>query len=695
MARSFRRLLWPHDRRHGLFLAAILLAALALRLQVWHWHRLYPLGGDEREYFDQALTWLQGKGYRDLPLMRPPLYPVFLAGVFQLFDSQVQRVRLVQAFVSAATVYLQWLLARLALDPSGGYSAAPLVAAALTGLSFTLAANATELLAETTFLFGLTLVFCLILAAGLGSARRGVFVAVGGSAVALLALLRSVALPLLPLGCVWLVFVAATRRGSWRRPSRAAAAAGVLFLAAGVLTIAPWTLRNYLTYGRPIIVDTTGAENLWLDNDPAGREAVKRALYALGDDRGARQELGLRRGIQVLAEDPARFAGKAFAEAQKLVALEYWDDLRARPAIWIPPVEVWLRLVLGDALWLLLAGAGGIGLWLLPGRLQWLFVPWALYVVLTNLIFHVELRYRLPLYPVLSLAAASLLAGRPWRSFTRPRLAGALATVSLFVLLLLLHRPYFQEGAMLAVKHWRLWRGDGMAALRADPESALARVAIARDELRDCAADPGACDRAEGLLREAIILKPAHPYARLLRGALLRRRGMLDQARAEFDYETASLEDLQRWMVHVFGPRAARRVDIGDGLDLGDIEGFYPAGDGHRWSTREATIWLRRPEAQAVLRLRLAGGRPVSVPVRVSVGGKELGRIMVAPDWQTYELPLPADAAGGSQQADGQPGVDLVPVTIIAPTFRPRDLDHANQDNRPLGIQVDWAELEF
>ena len=270
MAPNTRAWLWPRETRHRFILAAILLAALALRLQVWRWHRLYPLGGDEREYFDQALTWLQGNGYRDLPLMRPPLYPAFLAGVFQLFDSQVQRVRLVQAVVSTATVYLQWLLARLALDPPGR-GVAPLMAAALTGLSFTLAANATELLTETTFLFGLTLVFCLLLAAGRASAPRGSLAALGGVAVAVLTLLRSVALPLLPLGCFWLAFVAAHRRGLWSRPSRGASTAGLLFLAAGALTIAPWTIRNYFAYGRPIIVDTTGAENLWLDNDPAGR----------------------------------------------------------------------------------------------------------------------------------------------------------------------------------------------------------------------------------------------------------------------------------------------------------------------------------------------------------------------------------------------------------------------------------------
>ncbi len=38
---------------------ALVLLALGLRLLVWRWHRLYDLGGDEREYFEQALTLLR------------------------------------------------------------------------------------------------------------------------------------------------------------------------------------------------------------------------------------------------------------------------------------------------------------------------------------------------------------------------------------------------------------------------------------------------------------------------------------------------------------------------------------------------------------------------------------------------------------------------------------------------------------
>ena len=731
VAERLRDMLWPTSARERWLLGAILLAALVLRLQVWRWHRLYPLGGDEREYFEQALRWLRGEGYHDLPLMRPPLYAVFLAGVFQFFDSQVQRVRLVQALISTGTVYLQWLLARLAFAPGACSGLTALVAAALAGGSYTLAANATELLTETTFLFGFSLALCLLLAArirgwgpraggqwpedaALGSwpppgRRAGWFAVAAGVCTGLLALLRSVALPLLPLGGLWLLVPNPptpfpTREGGEKLPSPYRGGVGgevrrvllaLVFVLAGVVVIAPWTARNYLRYGRPIIVDTTGAENLWLDNAPVDREVVKQALYAMGEDRAARQALSLERGVDALLDDPARFARKVGREALELVALEYFDDMRARPAIWAPPLEVWLRVLLGDGLWLVLATVGSAGLWLLRDRrLQWLFVPWALYIVATSLLFHVELRYRLPLYPVLGLAAAALLAAaRPNLQVTPVRWAGGVATAGLILVLMLSHRPYLREGAMLAEKHGRLWRGDGAGALARDPRSALARVAMAREEIRRCRAEDAACPEAERLLRAAIQEKRAHPYAHLLLGGLLRRQGAEDAARAEFAYETASLEDLQRWMVHTFGPRGVERLDIGDGLDLGDIVGFHPAGDGYRWSTARATAWLRAPEGPASVRLRLAGGAGGSqapVPVRVSAAGMELARLEVGPDWQIYEVGLPAGVAQGSAST---PGSGLAPITIEARSLRPRELDPASDDNRPLGIKVDWIEI--
>ena len=687
--KTLRPLLLPSTFRGRIALLLLLLLALALRLLVWRWHRLYPLGGDEREYFNQALTWLQGKGYHDLPLMRPPLYPAFLAVVFQLFDSQVQRVRLVQAVVSTAGVYLQWVLVRLALPEQGERAA--MIAAIFVALSFTLAANATELLTETTFVFGLLVVLCLLVAAR--RVRSWPLAVLAGVATGLLALLRSVALPLLPLGVLWLLVVSASDEPTAKRWRHGASvlALSVPFALAALAVILPWTARNYAVYGTPILIDTTGAENLWLDNDPAGREAVKSILYALGDRRGDRQSLSMERGVAAITTDPGAFIGKMGAEARKLVALEYWDDMRTRQAIWVPPLEVWLRLVLGDGLWLVLASIGTIGLWLLSNTpLRWFWGAWVCYIVATSLVFHVELRYRLPVYPVLACGAATLLA----RGVERPSLAplrtlGAVATLVVFVGLLLLHRPYLSEGAMLARKHWVLWRGDGAAALRADPGSALARVQLARDSIDRCRTLATACPDAEMTLSDAIEAVPDHPYAHLLRGALLRERGELDQARVDLGYETASLEDLQRWMVHSYGPQPFPRLDIGDGLDLGNIRGWHPAQDGFRWTTAHAQIWLMRPQNGGTLRIRLAHGRPAGaiaddhLPVRVSIDDRPIAELNVGPQWQVYEVPLPADTLSNAP---------LLAVTLDTPTFRPRTFDRANDDARALGVMVDWIE---
>ncbi|MBS1965169.1 MAG: hypothetical protein JST60_05035, partial [Chloroflexi bacterium SZAS-1] len=299
------------------------------------------------------------------------------------------------------------------------------------------------------------------------------------------------------------------------------------FVLAAALVVGPWTLRNALTYHALIVVDTTGAENLWLDNNPAaataadplGREAAKRALYGLRDDRAARQRLASANGLAAMSGNPGWFAQKAWGEAKKFFALQFFDDMRARRAIWLPPAEVWLRLLLGDGMWLLLLLGGAAGMWLFREPVgaraaargswfsvlgssladpRWLFVPWALYTLFTAMLFHTELRYRLPLYPVLLPYAALALARiARWRAQDSVRsnvqIIGAMVTVAALVVMTWLHRDYATESVMLARKHWQLAQaaralsaGDAQgaqlaasAALALDPESALARVALA------------------------------------------------------------------------------------------------------------------------------------------------------------------------------------------------------------------------
>lgn len=747
--------------------------APVLRLIVWHWHEFYPPGGDELEYLAQALTLLREHRYEELRLMRPPLYGVFLAGSIVLVDSFIHRLRLVQALISAATVIPMWLLtAEIArtLAPARSPSPAgtrrgiasqttqgiqktqrenraPAIAALLTALSYTLADYATELLTETLFLAGLTTLFWLLVRAASPAVRGGRSAAAGGVVLGLLCLVRSVALPLLPLGMLWLLLArrgerSKEGRGRWWLPP-------LLYATCAIAVILPWTVRNTITYGAVIVIDTTGAENLWLDNDPAGREAVKAQLYALGDDRATRQRIATQQGIQTFVDNPLHVAEKAWGELLNFFALEYADDMRSRPAIWVPPGEVWARLVLGDGLFLLVLLCGAAGL--APGsairgprRLadpRWLMGAWVLYTLLTAMVFHVELRYRLPLFPALVPYAALFIEQgirRIGKSVSRrPMLPappaphpqtpepylrhknwiGPLLIPLLIITLTLLHAPYPLLAWQLGAKHIHLARAEhalvqgnaaavqraAQAALNYDPRSVLARSAMARSHIMTH--DPA---RAETLLREAIGLLPAHPHAHLLLGDLLRQRAgwggnpdTLAAARDEFRYETASLQDMQAWCWQWHTTPPTTTLDIGGGLDLGMIRGFHAHREHTHWRWTRERAWIRlaRPPGAASLVLRMASGRPagaVAPPVTVAVDGQVVLRAhLLAREWEEVIIPLPDPNEGGaaSYETDSPPTSSTLVVEIRSDTFTPRDYDPASDDGRILGIMVDDASV--
>ncbi|MEO7913590.1 MAG: glycosyl transferase, partial [Roseiflexaceae bacterium] len=452
------------------------------------------------------------------------------------------------------------------------------------------------------------------------------------------------------------------------------------------------------------------------------------------DDRAARQRLATDNGIAAIRTHQAWFLQKAWGEAQQFFALEYFDDMRERRAIWLPPLEVWLRLMLGDGIWLLLLFGSVSGFWLAPtkdeGRKttapdsfvlrpssfvneKWLFVPWVIYILLTSMLFHVELRYRLPLYPAL-LPYAAWTLGRiadcrlqiaDWGKSKIRNLQSKIVLAVLTCLVLggvtLLHRPYISESWLLTRKHIQLWqaqraldggdaagaRAAATSALALDPASALAQVALARAALAQ-----GDSTGALNALDQAIVALDAHPYAHLLRGAILRDQGDLARAKAEFvGYQQASLEDLQGWSWQAFAPFAVlpAAVDVGDGLDLGYVRGFWPAVvGGGRWSQPDAEIMLGAPSgSDARLDLKLNNGRPADVPapqVRIFVGGREIGQVVVEAGWHSYSLTVPADLI---------PATRRIVVAVRSATFRPRDFDRTSPDNRALGVLVGRVEI--
>lgn len=722
------------SRAAWLWLIGSVIVGLALRLIVWHWHKYYPLGGDEREYLAQALTLLREHRYQEMRLMRPPLYGIFLAVCIWLGDALVDRLRLVQVLISSATIFPMWLLTieivRITTPPPS-FAAhsipirhAPAIAAMLCALSYTLQDYATELLTETLFLFGQTTAFWLLMRAATPGMRAVRNAIVAGIVVGLLCLLRSVALPLLPIGMLWLFSVhrAQMMHGERGRVSRHRPVhwwvAAVLYLGCGVMVIFPWTIRNILTYGGVILVDTTGAENLWLDNDPAGREAVKKQLYALGEDRLTRQRMAIQRGLEAICKHPLHVAEKVWGELREFFALEHTDDMRARPVIWVPPAEVWMRLVLGDGMFLLILLAGSAQLLApsLPGpprSTNGFMMAWAGYTLLTALIFHVEFRYRLPLLPALlpyaAIAIASQLSGKTgmvagptsgWEQWPS-RIAPVLILV-----LTLLHKPYPHLAWQLAQKHYALaqaeWaleqRDPGKAieaahrAMHYDPPSVLARVALARSYVMQ-----EQLVEAERILQEAITLLPDHPLPHVLLGDLIRRRvGWHDHpdreaVREAFAYEVATLQDLQQWSWEWHTTPPPRALDIGNGLDLGMIRGFHATDTSAswRWTTDEAWIRLAPPHDPTTLVLVLASGRGEGIPpprITIAIDHQVFLKKypLVDSRWRTIRIPL---------RARGTSTAPLL-IRIQSDVFRPRAYDKYSNDGRLLGIMIDRVFLE-
>lgn len=237
---------------------------------------------------------------------------------------------------------------------------------------------------------------------------------------------------------------------------------------------------------------------------------------------------------------------------------------------------------------------------------------------------------------------------------------------------------------MLARKHYHLWqagraegreqaRAHAEAALRLDPDSALARVALGLSA-------PEA--EAQRWWREAAEVLPAHPYAHLLLGNALRRAGDSVEAQRQLAWEDDSLEDLQRWSRQMFAMPPQQRVAIGDGLDLGAITGFYaPPEEQSRWTTARATIGPLTPGA--LVELRLARRHAVAGPpatVRIALNGVPVETLTVGPEWQVARVAVP-------EQLRDQPLL----LTLETTPFRPRDYDRASPDNRALGVRVDWV----
>jgi len=416
----------PSSRRAPghLVLAAIVVVAFLVRLAA-----VLAIEVDPRVGWHFDMTWydgvarrlLKGWGYIGVDgaptAAWPPGYPVFLAAVYAVFGPSLLAAKVANALLGAATTLVTYLIACEIRRPAVGIVAAAIVALFPGHVLF-----APALLSEALFGF----LFCAALWLFLRVHRRdraGARSWLGlGAFLGAISLVRGVGFFLLP------VF-ASTRLlegASWRSTARStlAGAAGI------ALALAPWTLRNHLRLGYPILIASDGAFSLYVGNSPiatGGHTLDMRdplmahfgELLALPPPRGevevARAQI--REALAWMATHPHRVVALAPVKVYQM----YRDDRGARS--WIrqglarrlsPAAERWLFRIV-DAYWfavlaLALAGArrflprDGPGVVALPLTVAWMTAAHAVF-------FFGSPRFHVPLVPVLSVMAAAEILG--------------------------------------------------------------------------------------------------------------------------------------------------------------------------------------------------------------------------------------------------------------------------------------------
>jgi 4-amino-4-deoxy-L-arabinose transferase-like glycosyltransferase len=427
-----------------------------------------------------------------------PLYAYFLGAIFAIFGEPTMPVLVIQFVLGIAGA---WLLFSLAREQFG-----PLAALCTLGLT---ACYGMALLYEGQILDAflsmlLPTVFLLQLRRAADSKEPWRFFA-GGLGLGLFALTRPNVLLFFPLAALWAYFVAggrdAVRRGT--------VAAGAL-AAGAALVILPFTIRNWVQTGEPVLITPHGGINFYVGNNAAAtgfftppeglpplpgalnleipRQVAESETGRTGMSDAAVSDYWFGKGRSFIYEHPGRFAtlllrkARAFFNGYEVPSNVDYSLLREiSTSLKVAFVPIGFVLPLG-LLGMVIASSQD---W----RRHSLFVLYFVAYAGSVIVFYVTARYRLPVVPVLLLYAGFALR-HLFDVVAQPRRL-ALFSVSLAALFALLNAPLrlrFNE-AYLAHSQGFTLEGLGRTqeavaryqkALRLNPNLVLTHLQLAR-----------------------------------------------------------------------------------------------------------------------------------------------------------------------------------------------------------------------
>ena len=402
-------------RRVALLTGVAFALRLALALAV---PRSLGAFNDEIFYHHAADTLAHGDGFRAItggPMAQwPPGYSFVLSLVYLVTGAKPAAGQVLNAVFCALTVPLLFILVRRVLGRREAWPAAGALAVLPGQILWS-----DVLIAETFYAFLLVAFF--VLAAWLPDRPWSALAL--GVAVGVLTLTRGEGLLLVPVAiAIW-----------WPELPRGRLAARTgLLLAAAVLTVAPWTIRNAVVMDAFIPVSSNASITFYSGHNPRADGAqnfapayLNRGLPAFGPRREVEQAKLLRRkGLEFMEHHPGRELeliplklfnlGRGDWHAMEWVNAP--DKQGARPIA--GKLDAPIR-VLADGTYYVLLAATLVSLFLFRRELwrlrivRGVLVLFAATLVMYGFVYYGNFRYRAPLEPLMLLVAAPLLV-RIW-----------------------------------------------------------------------------------------------------------------------------------------------------------------------------------------------------------------------------------------------------------------------------------------
>ena len=366
-------------------------------------------------YFDiTAKGIVKGEGYhvRNLLAYQPPLFTYFIAANYRIFGFCVDCVRITQAFIGSLVCLLLFFIAR-----EVGTLETGLLSALLASVFPQLIRYSVELYSENLFIF---IVLSAILAFVISEKKSSVSLKIStGILLGLASLTREVGLFIL-LGI--LVWYCLFYKNVWVSIKKWSIIA--LFT---LLTILPWSIRNYSMFKAIVPLSTNGGINFYIGNNENANGEFKWAIPpgAKWNEKSPRGRLelqaswlGYKEGLKFIMKEPLDFL-KLTAKRLFLLWRPPYHNINLQGSL----LELIFRLS-----WLIMYSFLFLfSLILSPRYLREEFRSWSLFLImilflsLPYFVTFVGSRYQIPLVPFMSILASAAVC----RKLLSSRLRGS------------------------------------------------------------------------------------------------------------------------------------------------------------------------------------------------------------------------------------------------------------------------------